>query len=339
MHAHHSPSPQRIQVTINCPGCSALEHLYNEVRTQLPTEYISKHTLKNYALKGAIWLTPFNPKTRKPQKAERLRRLKKTLNPNDQLDFYYHPTLLNSEPTPPTLIADFKQYSVWLKPRGMLSQGSKWADHTALYRWIEIHYQPNHQSRSCWIVHRLDRATCGLMLVAHSKKMAHTLSQLFEQKQIQKCYQANVWGKFPSTTQTFTAPVQEKPAISHATRLSCSDVKAPAQLTSQTPVSRIKITIETGRKHQIRTHLSQAGYPIVGDRLYGGEQGELSLLKRGYSGVKNLPTHLPTPDLQLTAYQLDFECPITHIQQHFCLSDAQLDLHDFDFESSKTGDV
>ncbi len=198
----------------------------------------------------------------------------------------------------------------------MLSQGSKWADHTALYRWIEMHYQPNHQSRSCWIVHRLDRATCGLMLVAHSKKMAHTLSQLFEQKQIQKCYQANVWGKFPSTTQTFTAPVQEKPAISHATRLSCSDVKAPTQLTSQTPVSRIKITIETGRKHQIRTHLSQAGYPIVGDRLYGG--GE------------NLQRLSPTPDLQLTAYQLDFECPITHTQQHFCLSDTQLNLHNFD---------
>ncbi len=325
MHEHHdSPNKQHIQLSIAHSGLSALEHLYGEVNAQLPTENISKQALKNYALKGAVWLTPFNLKIHKPQKTERLRRLKKTLNPNDKLDFYYNPTLLNSEPTPPTLIADFGQYSVWLKPRGMLSQGSKWADHTALYRWIEMHYQPNHQSRPCWIVHRLDRATCGLMLVAHSKKMAHTLSQLFEQKQIKKCYQANVWGKFPSTTQTFTAPVQEKSAISHATRLHffCSP--------SQPPISRIKITIETGRKHQIRTHLSQAGYPIVGDRLYGGGQGELSLLKRGYSGVENLQRLSPTPDLQLTAYQLDFECPITHTQQHFCLSDTQLNLHNFD---------
>ncbi|VAW43945.1 hypothetical protein MNBD_GAMMA04-1658 [hydrothermal vent metagenome] len=287
-----------------------MEHLYREVHRQCPSENISKQALKHYALNGAVWLSSFNAKSNKSNKPERLRRLKKRLNPNDQLDFYYHPTLLNSEPTPPTLIADFTQYSVWLKPRGMLSQGSKWADHTALYRWVEMHYQPNNQSRTCWIVHRLDRATCGLMLVAHSKKMAQTLSQLFEQKQIRKSYQANVWGEFPSTLLTFNTPVQDKPATSHVTLL--KRFFSPP-LSPVPTISRVQITIETGRKHQIRTHLSQAGYPIVGDRLYGGD--------------KNLQRLSPAPDLQLTAYQLDFECPITHTPRHFCLSDEQLALH------------
>ncbi|VAW45810.1 Pseudouridine synthase [hydrothermal vent metagenome] len=301
---------QHIQLPITTDGVSALEHLYQAVHTDSSLPSISKQMLKNYALKGGVWLSPFNHQSNKPQKNERLRRLKKILSSNDLIDFYYDPKLLNSEPSPPTLIADFKQYSVWLKPRGMLSQGSKWADHTALYRWIEMHYQPNHQNRPCWIVHRLDRATCGLMLVAHNKKMATALSQLFEQGRINKCYQANVWGVFPSTPQTFTALVQEKPAISHATLL-----KIFSPPSSITPISRVNIVIETGRKHQIRTHLSQAGYPIVGDRLYGG--GE------------NLQQLSPIPDLQLTAYQLNFECPVTKKQQHFCLSESQLNLHDF----------
>ncbi|MCF6299182.1 MAG: RluA family pseudouridine synthase [Thiomicrorhabdus sp.] len=310
------PQKQHIKIPITRDGTTALEHLYQAVCSQPSTENISKQMLKEYAIKGSIWLTPFNTKTNRAQKTERLRRLKKVLKPNDQLDFYTDPKLFYTDPNPPTLVADFEQYSVWFKPRGMLSQGSKWADHTALYRWIEMHYQPNKQRRNCWIVHRLDRATCGLMLVAHSKKMAHTLSQLFEQKQIQKCYQANVWGVFPSTPETFNTPVQEKTAISH---VQLCTIFSPPSSAESSPISRVKISIETGRKHQIRTHLSQAGYPIVGDRLYGG--------------VENSPQLAPLPDLQLTAYQLDFECPITQKQQHFCLSEPQLDLLRFDRES------
>jgi tRNA pseudouridine32 synthase/23S rRNA pseudouridine746 synthase len=305
---------QHIHFTVTTTDSSALELLYQAVQALPSTAHISKKKLKEYALKGAVWLSVYQPKIHKRQKPERLRRLKKILKPDDQLDFYFDPNLLKSDPKPPTLIADFEQYSVWLKPRGMLSQGSKWADHTALYRWIEMNYQPNNNSRQCWIVHRLDRATCGLMLVAHSKKMAHTLSQLFEHKKIQKRYQANVWGAFPSTSQTFTSPVQTKTAISHALLLNifCPKTAAPS------PISRVQITIETGRKHQIRTHLSQAGYPIMGDRLYGG--GE------------NLQ-QLPLPDLQLTAYQLNFKCPISHTQQHFCLAESQLDLLRFNTKS------
>ncbi len=303
---------QHIHIPITTSGRTALEHLYQAFNADNPSPAISKQQLKDAALKGAIWLTPCPSKTNKPHKTERLRRLKKVLAPNDQLDFYSDPRLLNTDPAPPTLIADFEQYSVWLKPRGMLSQGSKWADHTALYRWVEMHYKPNNQSRPCWIVHRLDRATCGLMLLAHSKKMATTLSQLFEQKRIQKGYQANVWGKFPDTPQTFNTPVQAKTAISHVQLL---ETFYPPSRTEQPAISRVRITIETGRKHQIRTHLSQAGYPIVGDRLYGDDK----------RGEKKL-------DLQLTAYQLAFKCPITQTQQQFCLSEPQLNLHRFDSE-------
>ena len=298
----HSPIQQHFVIIASSKGMSALEHLHQFLQFQKGSPF-SKQALKNYAKKGAIWLSR-HQNTSKP---ERLRRLKKDLLPNDQLDFYYAPDLLHSEPPPPTLIADFEYYSVWLKPRGMLSQGSKWADHTALYRWIEIHYQPDKQVRQCWIVHRLDRATCGLMLVAHSKKMAAQLSQLFEKKQIHKRYQANVLGAFPSTLQTFNLPVQGKVAVSHVRLLETFSPPSSFQ------TSRVQITIETGRKHQIRTHLSQAGYPIVGDRLYGSTLD-----------FKNT-TH--QPDLQLTADQLEFSCPITHVTRTFSLTEAQRNLY------------
>ncbi|MCF6344911.1 MAG: RluA family pseudouridine synthase [Thiomicrorhabdus sp.] len=303
------PDKQHFTIFISISGLSALENLYVflQSQTDLINLNISKQMLKNYAQRGAIWLSRHS-NTRKP---ERLRRLKKVLSPNDRLEFYYEPSLLHSEPTPPTLIADYEQYSVWLKPRGMLSQGSKWADHTALYRWVEMHYQPNNQPRQCWIVHRLDRATCGLMLLAHSKKMAAKLSALFEQKQIHKRYQANVWGDFPCTPQTFNTPVQDKPAVSHVQLL--EKLSPPSFSLTLPSISSVQITIETGRKHQIRTHLSHAGYPIVGDRLYGNNAYD------DESKVKF--------DLQLTADQLEFICPITQVTRTFALTEAQRNLY------------
>jgi len=274
---------------------TALELLFNATG-------MTKQALKQYAQQGAVWVTR-NTKN----KPERLRRLKKTLLPGLVVDFYYYPDLLNEQPTTPTLIADFIKYSVWLKPRGMLSQGSKWADHTALYRWVEQHYQPEingqNQIRQAWIVHRLDRATQGLMLLAHSKKMAAKLSHYFETNQIHKSYQANVWGQYPNKTQTLTLEIDGKPAISHIVQLNYDKTRN---------ISRVHIDIETGRKHQIRRHLSETGFPIIGDRLYGNETQDKQFDCR--------------PNLQLTAYKLNFNCPITGEAKMFRLEESQLDL-------------
>jgi len=263
---------------------------------------LSKQLLKNYAQKGSVWIQR-NAADNQSRKPERLRRLKKVVAEQDTLDFYYNPQLLNQEPAPPTLVADFIDYSVWIKPRGMLSQGSKWADHTALYRWIEINYQPNGKIRQAWIVHRLDRATHGLMLIAHSKKFAASLSRAFEDNQVHKTYQALVWGKYPDETQTIQISIDKKQAISHVRLLNYDPERNH---------SLVEVDIETGRKHQIRRHLSETGYPIIGDRMYG---------------VSKLDEQLdPMPDLQLTAYKLCLQCPITQTEKCFTLKTEQLDL-------------
>lgn len=111
----------------------------------------------------------------------------------------------------PELIADEGHYSVWHKPAGMLSQGSKWGDHCTLSRWVETH---DENPRSVFTVHRLDRAANGLMLIAHSKNAARLLAAMFANKTIKKHYHATVYGHFPNNKNTtvFDDPIDNRTA-------------------------------------------------------------------------------------------------------------------------------
>ncbi|WP_178863270.1 RluA family pseudouridine synthase [Thiomicrorhabdus cannonii] len=278
------PTPQHFQLTIETGGQTAIEALHQATG-------LSKAALKEGFSKGAVWLQQGE------QKPLRLRRVKKTLSPGDRLDCYYDPKLLAQTPQAPALILDRGAYSVWHKPRGMRSQGSKWSDHAALYRWVEMHYRPEDspQGRQAWIVHRLDRATAGLQILAHSKRMAQTFTRLFSERQIHKRYLAIVHRCPAASPATLTTPIDDKPAVSHLRTLDCA---------GEIPLALVEIDIETGRKHQIRKHLAEIGCPLVGDRLYGDATLD-----------QNLQTRLALterPDLQLTAYRLNFDCPLSH---------------------------
>lgn len=80
---------------------------------------------------------------------------------------------------------------VWYKPAGLLSQGSKQGDHCSLLRIVE-----QTMNRKTFLVHRLDREANGLMLVAHTEKLAAALSGLFQKNRIDKHYRASVAGEW-----------------------------------------------------------------------------------------------------------------------------------------------
>ena len=235
---------------------------------------LSQQAIKDAMNKGAVWLT-HQGHTR------RLRRHKGKLKAGDQLHLYHDPQLLAQQPAQARLLADEGDYSVWFKPHGMLSQGSKWSDHTTLTRWSEQHLQPQ---RPAFLVHRLDRAASGLMLIAHSKSMARHLAALFEQRTVDKRYLVIVEGKFPlkPADKVLDAPIDGRPALSIARRLAFDPGRNR---------SLLEIRIETGRKHQIRRHLADIGFPVVGDRLHGSSQQRV--------------------DLQLAAVSLQFDWPET----------------------------
>ncbi|MCW8948881.1 MAG: RluA family pseudouridine synthase [Sedimenticola sp.] len=243
---------------------------------------LSKQRIKQTLDKGAVWLTHGNH-------TQRIRRAKRMLPQGDTLHLYYDEAVLQQQPPVPQLIADEGDYSLWYKPCGMLSQGSKWGDHCTINRWVEKHHTPQ---RPAFIVHRLDRAATGLILIAHSKQAAKALSARFENRKMEKRYQAIVHGacSVNQPPKTIEDSIDGRQARSH---VRCLHHDADLKL------SLLEIEIETGRKHQIRRHLASIGYPIVGDRLYG-VGGE-------------------TEDLQLTACYLQFICPLSNQERHYAL--------------------
>lgn len=274
-------------IIIDADNTLAIDALAKATSAQEPP--LSKQHLKQVMQKGAVWLTPAkqsNDKRQRSSHTQRLRRAKKALKAGDTLHLYHNPDILNQQPQNATLISDGDEYSVWHKPYGMLSQGSKWSDHTTITRWAEQHISPE---RPAFLVHRLDRATTGLMVVAHTKAAARHLTKAFELRQTEKHYKAIVEGHFAEPC-SCELDIDGRSAKSHFSLDAYDPDKG---------LSRVDVRIETGRKHQIRRHLAHLGFPILGDRLYG-------------------TTH--TADLQLCACQLSFPCPRSGELKHFSLA-------------------
>ena len=111
-------------------------------------------------------------------------------------------------------------------------------------------------------VHRLDLPTSGLLLVAKTAKTNILLNQLFEKRTIHKQYGAIVVGQ-PPETMRIEAAIEDKTAITEL-----KTIRTVASLQNQ-QLSLVHLFPETGRTHQLRIHLSNLGFPIIGDQLYG----------------------------------------------------------------------
>jgi 23S rRNA pseudouridine1911/1915/1917 synthase len=123
------------------------------------------------------------------------------------------------------------------------------------------------------IVHRLDRGTSGVMVVAKHDRAHQELSRQFSDREVEKEYVALVWGVVQAGRR-IDAAIGRDPA--HRQKMSTRARRARSAVTRVTfaahleGVSLLKVTIATGRTHQIRVHLSAIGHPIVGDATYGG---------------------------------------------------------------------
>ena len=278
-----------IDSTDDVKPTTALNTLFDSLRKT--DNALSKAQLKDAISKGALWLT-------KAKHTQRLRRVKKPLQNGEQLHLYYNSAVLASKVPTATLISDEGDYSVWFKPYGMLSQGSKWSDHCTIARFAQQHLTPE---RAVFMVHRLDKAATGLILVAHSKKAARALSSMFENRttndnSLEKHYQIIVHGDHSKHEQpeVITSDVEGKSARSTFTCLTYDDKKDQ---------SLLKVKIDSGRKHQIRIHAACIGLPVVGDRLHG------------------IADENTAQNLQLCAVSLSFICPISNQYKHFELTD------------------
>jgi tRNA pseudouridine32 synthase/23S rRNA pseudouridine746 synthase len=271
-------------------------HVSIESSDELPVDLLHRKTglpkqrIKLAMTQGAVWIT-------RGRNTQRLRRAKRSLRMGDELHLYYDAKILAAVPNEPKLIADVGEYSVWDKPYGLRSQGSKWGDHCTVVRWAERHLAPE---RPAFTVHRLDRAANGLILLAHSKSVAGSLSKLFREREVEKRYRAMVSGDFSAQASPLRVE-QEIGGKSAVSEFQHSEQIAGGQR------SVVDVRIETGRKHQIRRHLADLGHPVIGDRLYGSGDAD---------GM----------DLQLTACFLAFQCPLSGERVEYQLSKREQDL-------------
>ncbi len=128
------------------------------------------------------------------------------------------------------------------------------------------------------IVHRLDKDTSGLLVIALDDDMHAALSSLLAERKITRIYTSFVWGHPEPETGTIDAPVGRHPkirtlqAVTENGRSAVTHYKTSARYRF---LSRLSVGLETGRTHQIRVHLAHIGHHVFGDPDYGGREERL----------------------------------------------------------------
>jgi 23S rRNA pseudouridine1911/1915/1917 synthase len=158
------------------------------------------------------------------------------------------------------------------------------------------------------IVHRLDRGTSGLMVIAKHDSAHEELSRQFREREVEKEYIALVWGEVMAGRRIDAAigrdPSNRKKMSAAPSNRARRSREAVTRIVRAEPFGRVltlaHIAIHTGRTHQIRVHLSAIGHPVVGDALYGG-------VHRRVPGDIRAVTHLDRPFLH--AARLAFAHP------------------------------
>ncbi len=246
---------------------------------------LSRTRIKQLMKYGAVWRT-------RAGRTSRLRKASSQLCAGDELHVYYRAEVIDATVPKPVLLHDEGDYSVWHKPAGVLCQGSKYGDHHTLPRMAR-HTQ--NADRNNLLVHRLDRFTFGVCLLAHSKAVQALLSRLFATRKVEKHYHALCDG-FPAQG---VLPATVDQAIDG--RSAHSEVSL---LESSNNGSKLNVRISSGRKHQVRIHLASLDLPVIGDRQYGDPTDQR--------------------DLQLCAYSLGFTCPVSGEQKSYRVEQALL---------------
>jgi 23S rRNA pseudouridine955/2504/2580 synthase len=183
------------------------------------------------------------------------------------------------------------------KPAGVAVHGGSGVS----FGVIEQMRQARPQARLLELVHRLDRETSGVLLIAKKKSALKALQDQFRERETGKTYLALVKGVWPARLKVLDQPLHKYLLADGERRVrvttpedpdgmrSITLVKvaqrlaAPAGLEASAPegFSLLEVTIKTGRTHQIRVHLASAGFPIAGDDKYGDYELNRQLTKHG----------------------------------------------------------
>lgn len=202
------------------------------------------------------------------------------------------------------------------KPAGVAVHGGSGVS----FGIIEQARQARPQNRFLELVHRLDRDTSGILVLAKKRSALTALQEQFRQRETGKTYLALVYGhwqeKYSQTNTPIRVPLHKYLTSQGERRVRVTTAEDPLGKHAHSIVRPIKqlsaatlvaVTIKTGRTHQIRVHLAHAGFPIIGDDKYGDFECNKEWAKRYHFDR-----------MFLHAYQLTIEHPLTHEPLQVC---------------------
>lgn len=172
---------------------------------------------------------------------------------------------------PVVKLGETENYVAFLKPASIPVHATGGYNYNAMVKQIDKRYYP---------VHRLDRVTSGIIVMAKTKAAAQNFGVMLEKNLIHKTYLARVRGEFPEEEITCDAPIREKEGnreIRECGEGGKESVTKFKRLYTNGEESIVECHPITGRTHQIRVHLSHLGHPISNDPLYGGVKPELTV--------------------------------------------------------------
>lgn len=170
------------------------------------------------------------------------------------------------------------------------------------------------------IVHRLDKDTTGLLVVAKNDAAHHGLQDQIQRRTATRKYLALVWGRVPFPEGIVDVPIGRHPTDRKRMTVADPSDSRIAGRSAITELRRVEefplftlldATLQTGRTHQIRVHCAFAGFPVVGDPIYGGQRKVSSDQLRGAAQMELNDRIARLPGQALHAYSLAFDHPRT----------------------------
>lgn len=198
--------------------------------------------------------------------------------------------MANSEPQ---IIYEDEAVLVINKPAGMVVNNAQSVKEETVQDWAE--------KRSGMLVHRLDKETSGVMVIAKTPEALAALQRQFKARQVTKIYVALVYGKLVPATGVIAVPLRrskqnrEKFTVKAGGKSAETEYRVKRYYPGYT---QVELRPRTGRTHQIRVHLAYMGHPVVGDERYAGQK-------------QSRADRLVEPRHRLEAVVLGFYHPVT----------------------------
>lgn len=227
------------------------------------------------------------------------------LRENDEITIQIpetRPLRLEPEDIPLTILYEDGHLAVLEKPAGIVCHSGAGVHSGTLVNALLFRMKtlPTGDPLRPGIVHRLDKWTSGLLVVAKNDQSHRALANQFKNREVKKEYMALVYGRPKSARGTIDMPLGRDPndrkKISVRARRARNAVTHYEISREYKSFALLQVHIETGRTHQIRVHLAQIGHPVVGDDLYGGNRakGLPPETRRAVEGLKRQFLHACT---------------------------------------------